>query len=114
MPDLSSLTVVLHPQVSSPSRLVLIYEGRAYGARSEGRSGAFFALNGRSVGSGCCACVGQGRASEGLAGDITVTTRPDVGAETGQRHIAFLLNLWGAFTAGHPFNYISQTPISTS
>ncbi|KAJ7102909.1 hypothetical protein C8R44DRAFT_859102 [Mycena epipterygia] len=51
-----------------------------------------------------------GRASEGLAGDITVTACPDVGAEAGQMHDAFLLNVRGAFTAGYPFNYISQTP----
>ncbi|KAJ7102888.1 hypothetical protein C8R44DRAFT_746858 [Mycena epipterygia] len=44
-----------------------------------------------------------------LAGDITVTACPDVGAEAGRMHIAFLLNVWGAFTAGYPFNYISQT-----
>ncbi|KAJ7102927.1 hypothetical protein C8R44DRAFT_746894 [Mycena epipterygia] len=50
------------------------------------------------------------RASEGLAGDITVTARLDVGAEAGQMHIAFVLNVWGAFTAGYPFNYISPTP----
>ncbi|KAJ7102878.1 hypothetical protein C8R44DRAFT_746846 [Mycena epipterygia] len=44
-----------------------------------------------------------------LAGDITVTACPDVGAEAGRMHVAFLLNVWGAFTAGYLFNYISQT-----
>ncbi|KAJ7102931.1 hypothetical protein C8R44DRAFT_988233 [Mycena epipterygia] len=86
------------PRTPPPPRIVSTVVGRHMATRSEGRLGAYvYAVTGRR-----------------LAGDITVTACPDVGAEAGRMHVAFLLNVRGAFTAGYPFNYISQTPISTS
>ncbi|KAJ7102876.1 hypothetical protein C8R44DRAFT_887603 [Mycena epipterygia] len=106
----SLFTVLLSTAISRSIGLTIRRSWSAYGDAIREPSVSICLCCDRAVGRERVLCFNRtGTGLRRLAGDITVTACPDVGAEAGRMHIAFLLNVWGAFTAGYPFNYISQT-----